>query len=112
MSEVLYCLSLEGYKTTMSPANIYILLPFEMGFPGGSDSKLPAVQESQVQSLGWKDLLEKGIPTPVSLHGEFHGQRSLVGYSSWDFKGLDTTERLTLSLMGFPGSAGGKEPAS
>ena len=92
MSEVLYCLSLEGYKTTMSPANIYILLPFEMGFPGGSDSKLPAVQESQVQSLGWKDLLEKGIPTPVSLHGEFHGQRSLVGYSSWDFKGLDTTE--------------------
>ena len=25
-------------------------------------------------------------PTPVSLPGESHGQRSLVGYSSWDHK--------------------------
>ena len=29
---------------------------------------------------------------------EFHGQRSLVGYSPWDLKELDTTEQLTLSL--------------
>jgi len=26
------------------------------------------------------------------LPGEFHGQRSLVGYSSWGHKELDTTE--------------------
>ena len=32
------------------------------------------------------------------LPGEFHGQRSLVGYSPWGRKELDTTERLTLSL--------------
>ena len=33
-------------------------------------------------------------PTPVSLPGEFHGQRSLIGYSPWGGKELDTTERL------------------
>ena len=32
--------------------------------------------------------------TPVFLHGESHGQRSLVGYSPWGHKELDTTERL------------------
>ena len=31
-------------------------------------------------------------PTPVFLPGEFHGQRSLVGYSPWGCKELDTTE--------------------
>ena len=45
----------------------------------------PAVQETQVQSLGHEDLLEKkGMATPpVFLPGEFHGQRSLGGYSPW-----------------------------
>ena len=32
------------------------------------------------------------------LPGKFHGQRSLVGYSPWGHKELDTTEGLTLSL--------------
>ena len=31
-------------------------------------------------------------PTPVFLLGEFHGQRSLAGYSSWGCNELDTTE--------------------
>ena len=30
--------------------------------------------------------------TPVFLPGEFHGQRSLVGYSLWGHKESDTTE--------------------
>ena len=34
--------------------------------------------------------------TPVFLPGEFHGQRSLAGYSSCGHKESDTTERLTL----------------
>ena len=34
-------------------------------------------------------------PTPVFLPGEFHGQRSLVGYSPWSRTKSDTTERLT-----------------
>ena len=33
-------------------------------------------------------------PTPVFLHGESYGQRSLAGYSPWGHKGSDTTERL------------------
>ena len=41
------------------------------------------IQDSQIKSLGWEDPLERGMgkPIPVSLPGEFHGQRSLVGYS-------------------------------
>ena len=35
-----------------------------------------------VRSLGWEDSLEEEMqPTPASLPGESHGQRSLVGYS-------------------------------
>ena len=54
-----------------------------MGFPGGSAVRnLPPMQETQVQSLGQEDPLEKGMATtPVFLPGEFHGQRSLAGYS-------------------------------
>ena len=50
---------------------------------GGSDGKASTpMQETQVQPLGWEDPLEKGmLPTPVFLPGEFHGQRSLAGYS-------------------------------
>ena len=33
--------------------------------------------------------------TPVFLPGEFHGQKSLAGYSPWGGKESDTTERLT-----------------
>ena len=51
--------------------------------------KLPAMQETQVQSLAREDPLEKG-PTPVFLPGEFHGQRSLVGFRGC--KESDTTE--------------------
>ena len=39
-----------------------------------------------------------GKPTPVFLPGKFHEQRSLAGYSPWDWKKSDTTEQLTLSL--------------
>ena len=57
---------------------------------------LPAVQETQVSSLGREDLLEKGIlPTPVFLLEKSHGQRSLAGYSPQGCKELDMTERLS-----------------
>ena len=55
---------------------------------------LPAVQETRIQSLGWEVPLEEGM-APVFLPGEFHGQRNLVGYSSWGRKESDTTEQLT-----------------
>ena len=58
---------------------------------------LTAMQEIWVKSLGWEDPLEKGWqPTPVFLPGEFHGQRSLVGYSPQGHKELDMTEQLLL----------------
>ena len=60
---------------------------------------LPAMQETWFWSLGQEDPWKKGMePTPVFLHGEFHGQRSLAGCSPWSRKESDMTERLTLSL--------------
>ena len=57
---------------------------------------LPAMQETQVQSLGQEDPWRREcLPTPVFLPGEFYGQRSLAGYSLWGHKELDTTEWLT-----------------
>ena len=38
--------------------------------------------------------------TPVLLPGKFHGWRSLVGYSPWDHKELDTTEQLHFHSQG------------
>ena len=62
-----------------------------LGFPGGLAVKnLPARQETRVQSLGREDPLEKGMDTPsISLAREFHGQRSLAGYSPWGHKESD-----------------------
>ena len=37
------------------------------------------------------------LPTPGLSPGEFHGQRSLAGYSPWGCKELDMTERIILS---------------
>ena len=73
---------------------------------------LLAIQETRVWSLGLEDPLEKGMathssilawrrewqPTPVSLPGESHGQRSLASYSPWGRKNWNTTEWLKLSL--------------
>ena len=55
---------------------------------------LSAMQEPGVRSLDQDDSLEtgRGLPTPVFLPGEPHGQRSLVGNSPWGRKELDTTE--------------------
>ena len=44
-------------------------------------------------------LEEDTATTPIFLPGEFHEQRSLVGYSPWSHKKSDMTEQLTLSLL-------------
>ena len=57
---------------------------------------LPAMQGTPVRSLCWEDPRRReGQPTPVFFPGEFHGQRSLTGYSPWGSKESDTTELLT-----------------
>ena len=59
---------------------------------------LPVVLETQVDpwvgNIPWRRNWQC---TPVFLPGEFHGQRSLVGYCSWDCKESDTAKELTLS---------------
>ena len=52
-------------------------------------------QQTQIQSLGQADPLEKEMATYSSiLAGKSHGQRSLVGYRPIGRKELDTAERL------------------
>ena len=64
---------------------------------------LPARQETLVQSLGGEDPLVKEMATHSSIWpGEFHGQRSLAGYSPQDCKELDTSELLSIHTITFP----------
>ena len=51
---------------------------------------LPTMLETQVQSLGWEDPLEKEMAT----HSSTLGRRSVVGYSPWGRKELEKTEGL------------------
>ena len=67
----------------------YLLITFILGtsLVAQMVKNLPSMQETQVQSLGREDPLEKAWqPVPVFLPGEFHGQRSLVGYSPWGLR--------------------------
>ena len=64
---------------------------------------LPAIQETQVQSLGWKDPLEKEMATHSSILAwripwtQEPGRLQSVEVS----KESDTTEQLTLSLFSY-----------
>ena len=60
----------------------------------------PAMQETQVQSLGWEDPLKKGMATHSSiLAGRIPWTEEPVGYSPWGHKESDTTEKLTLHFI-------------
>ena len=45
--------------------------------------------DNWVSKIPWR---REWKPTPLFLPREFHGQRSLVGYSPWGPKELDMTE--------------------
>ena len=54
-----------------------------MGFPGGSDGKESTCNAGEPgfdPRVGFFPWRREWLPTPVLLPGEFHGQRSLVGY--------------------------------
>ena len=54
------------------------------------------MEETQVQSLGQGDPLEKEMAIhSTSLAWKAHGQRGLADYSPWGLKESDTTEQLT-----------------
>ena len=64
--------------------------------------KKSAVQEMPKTQI-WHSWVEiswnrKWQPTSVFLPGQFHGQRSLVGYSPWGRKKADTTEWLSTHI--------------
>ena len=80
------------------------LLDLKIGFPGGSDGKESACNAGEpglIPELGIP--LEKGMATHSSILAwrEFHGQRTLVGYSPWCHKESEMTKRLILSHFHF-----------
>ena len=48
------------------------------------------------RKIPWR---RKWQPTPVFLPGESHGWRSLEGYSPWDCKESDMTERISIQIF-------------
>ena len=73
-------------------------------FPGGAVVKTPSANAGEARDLGSIPRSGRspgegnGNPTPVFLPGEFHGQRSLVGYSPWGHIELDATEYCTTHI--------------
>ena len=67
-----------------------------LGFPGDSDGKESSCNTGELSLIpgSGRSPGAGNAPTPVLLPGDFHGQRSLVGYSPWGHKESDTTEQL------------------
>ena len=81
------------------------------GFLGGASGKESACQcrrhkrpgfDPWVRKISWRRTWQ---PTPVFLPGEFHGHRSLTGYSPWVCKESDMTEvtKHSHTVRGDPG---------
>ena len=70
---------MKTYVLTKTCTKIFIAALFITGasLVAQMVKNLTAVWETQVQSLGWKDPLEKGMA--VFLLEEAHGQRTLAG---------------------------------
>ena len=70
-----------------------------MGFPARSDGKESTCNVGDLGSipgLGRSPGGGHGYPLQYSCLENPHGQRSLVGYSPWGCKELDTTEQLSV----------------
>ena len=81
-----------GRKETDTTERLHFTSLFISGFPGGSSGKEPACQSRRrkrcrfdlwVGKILWR---REWQPTPVSLPGESHGQRSLAGCSPQGLK--------------------------
>ena len=86
-------IKLEFHTKTDNFLNITL---FQMGFPGGSvdkESAWNAGNQGLIPGSGRFPWRRKWQAIPVFLPGEFHGQRSLAGYSPWGYKESDTTKR-------------------
>ena len=72
-------------------------LDFILYFPGGSDGKASVYNvgdPGSIPGLGRSSGEGNDKPLRYSCLEKSHGQRSMVGYSSWGRKELETTERL------------------
>ena len=96
-----------GMETTLVPGHLWILeerwrvhpglcsllLQCGKNIPsGGKETPCNAKRPRfnlRVGKIPWR---RKWQPTPVFLLGEFHGQRSLAGYSPWGHKESDSTK--------------------
>ena len=90
----------------MSRSSTHCKLPHcsVWGFPGSSDNKESACNVGDPGDLGVGKIpwSREWQPIPLFLPREYHGQRSLAGYSpvrelqriAWGLKESDTTERL------------------
>ena len=85
-------------QPTASPEIVQCL--WEKGLLRWHYCKEPACQCRRQKRCGFNPWVgkipwrRKWQPTPGFLPGEFHGQRSLTGYSPWGCKESDTAERL------------------
>ena len=115
-----YSKSNENSPTNSTPAVNYRLSNQQLikvslfwGFPGGTSGKEPTCQyrrpkhrfDPWVRKTRWTRAWQ---PTAVFLPGEYHGQRTLVDYSPWGCKELDTTEWLTYHCFQFTSQSGSK----
>ena len=64
----------------------------------GKESPCSAGDPGLIPGLGRSSAEGNGQPTPVSLPGKFHGQRSPAGYSPWCHKESDTTKQLQFMI--------------
>ena len=74
----------------------YVLYIVPQGFPHssvGKESTCNAGDLGSIPGLGRSPGERDRLPTPVFWPGEFHGQRSLLGYSPCDCKESDMTEQ-------------------
>ena len=78
---------------------IYIYSTWFGGFPGDSDGKESACNAGDLVSIpGLGKSPGDGNGNPLQHSCLSHRQRSLEGYSPWNRKESDTTERLKLLL--------------
>ena len=76
----------------------YILCEAGGDFTSGSDGEDSTCNgdPGSISGSGRFPWRREQQPTPGFLPGEFHGQKSLVGYNPWGHKESDTTNTFTL----------------
>ena len=74
---------------------IVLMLSWRLHLLSGKESACNAADPGLISGLGRFPGEGNGYPLQVFLPGNFHAQRSLVGYSTWHWKKSDTTEGLS-----------------